>query len=391
MSSELVLNINDNDTSRYTLTRMVEHAGFKVLESDSGLDGLAIAVKEIPDVILLDIRLPDIDGLEVCRRLKADPRTNRIPIIHITAHALGVDKKVRSLEEGADAYLTFPVDRIYLIAIMRSLIRLNQAEIEREALLDCVQSDKVRLQAALLELQQEKLLREKFVATLTHDLRNPIAAIKISAEMAKRQPESQAPLMSHLQRIIRSADRADRMIQDLLDTNLLRMGQELPMKFQESDLREVSKEAIEDQTLLFGSRFILKACNAIIGKAWDPAALRRVLENLLQNAVKYGALDQPITVSIEERTDKVALAVHNWGNPIPPEEQKDLFEYHSRSKSAMRDNQGGWGIGLALVRGVVNAHQGKVQVESSEEKGTTFLIELPNRNTLSENLSERSF
>jgi signal transduction histidine kinase len=105
--------------------------------------------------------------------------------------------------------------------------------------------------------------------------------------------------------------------------------------------------------------------------------MRRILENLCNNAIKYGDTTSRVTVSLRQEGDEAELAVHNWGNPIPASEQESLFQYFTRTKSAEASGKRGWGIGLTLVKGVAEAHGGSVQVESSQEKGTTFRVRLP--------------
>jgi signal transduction histidine kinase len=376
MGAEKVLNINDSEASRFAITRMLQHAGFEVVEAESGLQGVELSKQVSPDVILLDVKLPDIDGFEVCRRIKSDPENQFTPILHITAHALSTSNKVQSLEDGADAYLTFPVDRTYLIAMVRSLIRLKRAEKQREDSMRSLDEKNRELTNALDALRAEKEMKEKFVATVSHDLRNPLAVISLSAHLATKQADRPELIRSQLDRIIHTTDRADQMIQDILDSSLLRAGQKLPVRALETDLRRIAEDALEELKGRFGDRFVLKAPE-VLNVRWDPRAIRRMLENLLQNAIKYGAADQKVTLTLSEMGDTVRIGVHNWGNPISAEDQKVLFDPFTRSQSARIGDQRGWGLGLTLVLGVVDAHGGSIEVDSLPERGTTFQVDLP--------------
>lgn len=122
-----VLNVNDDDANRYSLTRMLRKAGFVVKEAATGADALRM-VAERPDLVVLDVQLPDIDGFEVCRRIKQDPATAGIPVLHLSAKFVRDEDRTQGLESGADGYLVHPVEQPELVATVRSLLRLREAE-----------------------------------------------------------------------------------------------------------------------------------------------------------------------------------------------------------------------------------------------------------------------
>jgi len=219
-------------------------------------------------------------------------------------------------------------------------------------------------------LEEERDLREKFVATLTHDLRTPLTAAKLNAHMLARKGSDLAVLYKLTARISENLDRADRMIRDLLDANRIRAGEGLPLEISECDLSALAQETLEELSLVHGDRFVLNARQAIQGY-WSCSGMRRIIENLCNNAIKYGAGDHPVTVSVAQNgPDEVSVSVHNWGPPIPPEDQKLLFQQYRRMDSAQK----GWGLGLTLVEGLAKAHRGTVRVESTRETGTTFTV-----------------
>jgi signal transduction histidine kinase len=224
-------------------------------------------------------------------------------------------------------------------------------------------------------LEFERGMREQFVNTLSHDLRNPLTAAKMSAQIITRTPDLQRA--SDLAfRVMNSLNRADRMIQDLLDANRIRAGHPLPLELSDCDVVQLTSEVIDEFTSMHGRRFKLKApaelkafvsCNEIV----------RLLENLIGNAIKYGA-EKEIEVSLEKLPENLfQICVHNWGNPISVEKQQKLFKPFSRTPEAEAGGKKGWGLGLTLVRGVAEAHGGKVKVESSKSEGTTFTVILP--------------
>ncbi|NMO21893.1 PAS domain-containing protein [Pyxidicoccus fallax] len=225
-------------------------------------------------------------------------------------------------------------------------------------------------------LEEEHDLREKFVATLTHDLRTPLTAAKLNAQMVARKASDPNALYKLSARIIENLDRADQMIRDLLDANRFRAGEGLLLEVSECELTALTRETLEELALVHGDRFVLEAPGPIQGH-WSCGGLRRILENLCNNAIKYGARDHGVTVTLAEHgADAVSLSVHNWGNPIPPEDQKLLFQQYRRLDSAQARAQKGWGLGLTLVEGLAQAHRGSVRVDSTRETGTTFTVTL---------------
>lgn len=229
---------------------------------------------------------------------------------------------------------------------------------------------------AIENLKHEKDLRDHFTNALTHDLRNPLGTIKISAQLALRCRDDLVRREKMLHKAIDSVDRVDQMIDDLLDANLVKSGERLPLKLEDYDLRKIAEQAVDELAVNYGNRLQLKADGSFGGK-WSVQGLRRVIDNLVVNAVKYGSQDTPITVSLEKDGRNVQLRVHNFGGELSPEEQKDLFGLFKRSKSARESGKKGWGIGLTLVKGIAEAHGGTVSVASAPGAGTTFIVSLP--------------
>lgn len=230
------------------------------------------------------------------------------------------------------------------------------------------------IENAIRDLQHERELRDNFVQALTHDLRTPLTAAKMSAQLLDRNLES--TLRKFTNRIILNMDRADEMIRDLLDAGKIKAGEKVSLDLEECSLKHITRTTIEDLTTVHGDRFELRGSDPLNGH-WDKEMIRRVLENLLGNAVKYGSPTTPILLSLERRKDQASLSVNNKGTPIPEKDQITLFEPYKRSESAAKGTQKGWGIGLTLVRGFVEAMGGQVGVSSNLVEGTTFSVTLP--------------
>lgn len=237
-----------------------------------------------------------------------------------------------------------------------------------------LEDGKRRLQESVYNLEQERSLRERFVATLSHDLRTPLTAAKMSAQILARRAEDPAEVRKLGLRIIESINRSDRMIEDLLDASRLKAGEKLPIEVEACDLRKIASETLDELRTIHGDRFVLRADEPVEG-LWSPGGIRRILENLCGNSVKYGAPDRPITVSLRREGASAELRVHNEGPPIPPEIQPTLFEPFKRA--SVHPKQKGWGLGLALVRGLTEASGGKIRLTSAPGSGTDFVVTLP--------------
>lgn len=264
------------------------------------------------------------------------------------------------------------------IDIHAQQLELQKSQSERQALsveASVAKQEKDKIQRLNEVLQEERSLRELFVATLTHDLRSPIAAGKIRAELIFRRSEDSL-IQSHADRIMQSLNRVDEMVQNLLDANRIRAGEKLFFAMKPVDLARLLRVLIADMTTLYGERFKTRLNHCGRG-VWNAGAIRRVLENLISNAVKYGSRSEPISIEIDESAGWTAMRVINFGNPISEENQKRIFQSYQRLHQDAEAAPQGWGLGLSLVKGVMEAHCGTVEVESGLEKGTIFTLRLP--------------
>ncbi|MCC2678229.1 MAG: hypothetical protein K0R29_805 [Pseudobdellovibrio sp.] len=231
-------------------------------------------------------------------------------------------------------------------------------------------------QKKLIEsLNSEKDLREKFVGTLTHDLRTPLSVIKMSAQILESEV-TEPDASDMIKRILRNVTLCDQMIRDLLDTNRIRGGRGISIKANHCVMPEAVKVTLRNLEVVYGPRFQLEYDNTCDGY-WDPDGIRRITENLVTNAIKYGDAKAPVTVRVKDSGETVHLIVNNKGPVISEEEQKKLFDQFSRLKSAESGGQKGWGIGLTIVKGIAEAHCANIHVTSNVMDGTTFTVSFP--------------
>jgi signal transduction histidine kinase len=175
-------------------------------------------------------------------------------------------------------------------------------------------------------------------------------------------------------RMLNAIDRLDSMIQNLLDASRLRAGQSLKMEFEECNFEMLVQEVVEDLSFAYGERFIVVS-DSEIRAFCSRKEIRRVIENLAINAVKYGAPSTPITLTLQQTETQIGLTIHNEGDPIALDAQSILFQQFRRTIAA--EEQTGWGLGLFLAKNITEAHKGTLAVESAEGKGTSFIINLP--------------
>jgi PAS domain S-box-containing protein len=233
------------------------------------------------------------------------------------------------------------------------------------------------IEAAVVQLTEERAIREQFVTTLTHDLRSPLSAMLLSAQILDRNLADPETLKRVAGRIDRSARRMDTMICDLLDANRLSAGARMPQTAEPGYLDQITETTVQGLIELHGTRFqSINEAGAVPG-LWDSKGIQRVIENLAGNAVKYGMADSPITVSLVRLDDWAELRVHNEGTPISPGEQVAIFEPFHQTRSGSGGKHSGWGVGLTLVKGIGEAHGGNAGVHSDATTGTTFFVRFP--------------
>jgi signal transduction histidine kinase len=224
-------------------------------------------------------------------------------------------------------------------------------------------------------LHAEESLREHFVSTLAHDLRGPLSAARLASELLALQPAGLDERRDLAIKIDHNIERVDRMIRDLLDASRIRAGEPLPLRLDRCDLVALVHRIAEEARAMYGDRFTVEANRAVLG-VWSEDDLHRSLWNLVANAVKYGAPNQPIALAVAAEGEHARISIHNKGTPIAAAEQAHIFEPYARSSSASHSSLSGWGLGLTLVRGVAEAHGGRVTLVSGAD-GTTFTIDLP--------------
>ncbi|MDT0678102.1 sensor histidine kinase [Autumnicola musiva] len=215
-------------------------------------------------------------------------------------------------------------------------------------------------------------MREKLVGTLAHDVRNPISAAYFALDVMKLQREEEQ--FENTRKMAQESLRKSLdLLEGLLDAISVEAGEGIALNFRKSDIVEKVKAVQEEATEIYSNKIKIVCEAEKLITVFDPTAVGRVLENLLTNAVKYGGLDQAITIYVDYNEENVILKVHNHGNPISPKNQKIIFDFLNHSEEQPGKLKS-WGMGLTFVKMAAKAHGGHVELSSDHENGTTFFV-----------------
>jgi two-component system, sensor histidine kinase and response regulator len=361
----LLLVVDDNPLNVEPLCDLLETMGYRVDRALNGHTALALVSERQPDLILLDIMMPGMDGIEVCRRLKSDPANAKIPIVFVTALSESEDK-VRALEAGGDDFLTKPFNRPVLLARIRSLLRLKVANDQ--------------LEASYRKLQAMERMKDDLMKMIVHDLKSPLASILATLEMSIEGDLGE--LTFEHQRLLEDAQVCGagmlQLIDDLLElTRLEEASVELGRSSLRADalLREVADEW-EIRIERAGATLQVDA-PAGLCVVCDQRLLRRVLSNLLGNALTHAGRAVNIRMSAGDIGDGgVRFSVVDDGIGISPANHEMIFHKFTTLESSARGRRSS-GLGLSFCKFAVEAHGGRIWVEPRDGGGSAFHFVIP--------------
>jgi signal transduction histidine kinase len=371
--SATILNVDDNRANRYVKSRVLRAAGFSVVEAGTGEEALRLVDERDPHLVLLDVRLPDISGIEVCRRLRGEQRTKHIPVIQISATHLTAQDEAESLSAGADIYLFEPVGPQELASAVRTLLKLHAAERERAGLLAKAQEGQ-RLAEQAVRMQDE------FLAMLSHELRTPMSAMLGWLHLMKAGKLSPEQQTNAIDTIERNARVQTQLVNDLLDVSRIVTGK-MELETEVMALDRALENAIGSAQLVSAARDVelvphmARGPSLIIG---NPERVQQIFGNLLSNAIKFSRKGGKIEVRLQREGDSARVTIADQGEGIEPALLPHIFDRFRQADSSTRRRHGGLGLGLAIVRSLVELHNGGVTVSSpGPGKGATFTVTLP--------------
>jgi signal transduction histidine kinase len=351
---ESILNVDDYGPGRYARTRILQKAGFSVLEACTGAEAIEVARAQNPALILLDVNLPDINGFEVCRILRQNPRGAAATIVHISASNIQPHHQVTGLEGGADGYLVEPLDPAVLIATVKALLRAHEAE---EA------------------LRRSNKELEQFSYRVAHDLTEPLRTIITHTQLMEAARRTQPPpdTSESMHFVVQAAHRMQVFIDGLLAYS--RVTHETGGEPRDVDSGQLLTVACTDlSTAIQESGAILT--RGTLPRIHVAPGFEQVFLNLISNAIKYRRPGAAPKIHVEARADgdEWIFSVRDNGIGIEPRYQDYVFQPFQRLHG--REIPGS-GIGLATVRKIVEANGGSIWVESEPGTGSTFCFRLP--------------
>jgi two-component system, sensor histidine kinase and response regulator len=377
VDSTIILNVDDHAAGRYARGRLLRSAGYIVHDAASGLEALSKIEALSPALVLLDVNMPDISGLEVCRRIKT-ATARRIAVLQLSASAITTEDRVGGLDNGADGYLIEPVDPEVLLATVRALLRIRKAEADLELANSALAEANTKLTELNLSLTHSNEDLQRFAYLASHDLQEPLKTMSSYATLVQRRYrgklDTQADeFLTHIQQ---GAMRMSDLIRGLLGYAEARQHHTAEWKrVNTEDVIAVALDNLERSVAKSRAVVTYGQLPAIRG---DELQLTQLFQNIVSNSIKYQRPGEPprIAINATEDADRLILfSVTDNGIGIAPAHHKQIFAPFRRLHG---HEVPGSGIGLATCQRIVEGHGGKIWVESlGEGAGTTFWFSLP--------------
>lgn len=352
-----ILVVDDTIQNLRLLTEILSGTGCEVRPVTSGPQALEAAAHSPPDLVLLDIGMPEMDGYEVCSRLKALPGFDDMPVLFLTAVTDNAGK-VRAFEAGGADHITKPFHAEELLARVHVHLQLRQA---RQTLSD-----------NLARLQQLERLRDDLVHMIVHDMRGPLTVIKGHLELIEQTPRNK----THLAIADGATDVLLRMTHDLLDVSRMEEGR-LALQHTSCDLMVLAEEARATIAAWNRDRPISISAPGRSLASCDGALIVRVLQNLLDNAAKHTPSNTAIEVVIREAPGVIRVEVRDHGPGVPAALREHIFTKFGVASTWREGHARSTGLGLAFCRLVIKAHDGDIGVLDAHPQGSVFWFELP--------------
>ncbi|HEY9722466.1 MAG TPA: HAMP domain-containing sensor histidine kinase [Oscillatoriaceae cyanobacterium] len=352
--SATLLAIDDQPDNLALLEAFLESQGLAVRTALDGPTGLRMATESVPDLVLLDLAMPGMDGFEVLERLRAEPRTARVPVIILTANYREAAMIERGFRLGATEYLTKPIQMEELAVRVRSALRL--AATEREL----------------------ARLRQDFSSMLVHDLRAPLDGVRLALGALSRQETPGTGRAELFAQALGALKDMSGLIDQLLQVNRLE-DEGFQAQFQTVALAPLLDESVRALRPIAAERGLtldLALPETKLAVRADAKLLRRTVDNLLSNALKFTQAGR-VALTVAQEGEGVRIAIADTGPGIPAEELPRLFDRNFHVARRRERPGAGFGLGLAFCERAVAAMGGKIGVESELERGSTFWIALP--------------
>jgi signal transduction histidine kinase len=375
MEQDSILVVDDDVKNIRLIRLMLNRERYRVSSACSGSEALEVIKKNEPDLILLDIMMPGLDGFETCKQLKADEITSHIPVIMVTALQEKEDR-LRAMEAGGDDFITKPIDQTELLIRVKSLLRIKRYH-------DRLRESNEELAEKNVKLEELEAHKEYLTHMIVHDMRNPLNAITMGTEILLRMD-----CCGHeeLQRVLHTCRSScvdlEQMIQNILDIRKLEEnGLELNRKV--VDLSGIIHDVVEQFRVKLDTanlRLTVSEQSGTPNPRADRELIKRIIANLLNNAIRHTPKEGEIRIDVRGSEEALVLfSMADSGAGIPEELQEGIFDTFTQVKSVSTQSRfGSYGLGLAFCRMALEAHGGRIWVESKGAgRGSTFTFVLP--------------
>lgn len=402
----IILYIEDNIANQKLVQRVLERHGYEIFIANDGLEGIALAREKHPHLILMDINLPNMDGKEITTRLRGIPHFEKTPIVALTANT-SPNSRAQALAAGCNGFLTKPIDISTFPQQVESFLKgrvdtLSQGEqseqlkLYAQKLVEKLETKVKELQEVNQQLRDLDRMKSDFIVLVSHELRTPLTLIngysyllKERAKQAETQKDEQLAYIAN--GLTKGIERLSQVVNEIISVSRIAAGV-LELSFAPIQVEELIEEILKGHRENCEKRQLqvtVKNLTDLPIIHGDSTQLKTAIDNVVGNAVKYTPDNGQITISGRPLSDAIVLTVQDTGIGIPIDEQRRIFEQfhilgsiqnHTTSKSSFRG--GGLGLGLPIAKGIVEAHQGRIWVESDRRDlenppGSTFHILLP--------------
>lgn len=374
MKNKKILIVDDEILNIEVLTLMLEHE-YTIVTALNGVNALRAAFADpAPDLILLDVMMPKMDGYDVCSRLKADQQTKDIPVIFVTALD-STKNEARGFEVGAVDYISKPVVQ----EIVQARVRTHLALVES---LSQLKEDRNIIESRNVQLDEMNQLKNKFIGIAAHDLRNPIVSILGFTDiLLSDYPLDPEDSRRYFQIISAACTTMLDLISDMLDVSVIESG-ELVLNMGIGSLAKLVNERVQIFEPIANKKNIdiVNKYSNVEDSWFDPTRVAQILDNLIGNAIKFSPSGKQVTTTVEEVDDLVMISITDQGPGISAEDQLRMFDYFEKLDNKPTDEKSGTGLGLAIVKKIVDVHHGTIVVDSEPGSGATFSFVLPKEN-----------
>jgi signal transduction histidine kinase len=370
-----ILIVDDQEASLFWRKSVLLGAGHTVFEARTIAEAMVVIQEFRPELIVLDVNLPDGNGMEFCRSLKADDELQATMVLQMSASFTSPDDQARSLESGADAYLSDPVPPNVLVATAHAMLRVSRAE---HALKHALMME----QQARMDAEAANRAKDDFLAALSHELRTPMNAIIGWVDLIQKMNMDDAARERALGVIDRNARAQAALIEDLLDVARISKGQ-VQLRVDQVYLPNVVAAAL-DTVEPSASGKDITLTSSVTGEAHltvqgDSARLQQVVWNLLSNAVKFTPRGGNVDVTLSGDPASAVIVVTDTGRGMDPDALSRVFDRFYQTAPAVGSGEG-LGLGLTIARHLVQMHGGTLTASSpGTDMGTSFVIRLPKR------------